>query len=253
MLDTDPDTLLRVAAAAGFDGVGLRLSAGHAVDDPAALGERARVQGLIVHDIEVYRIAADALNPEPLLDAAAAAGARRVLVVSDLPDRSATVEALHALAVQCGVRGLRLGLEYMAWTNPSSPSAAIDIADEVGCELLVDVLHHERVGAGVADLDAIVDAGRLGWVQLCDAPLAPPDGPFPAALLHEARHARLPPGRGGLPLDRLLARVPAGTTFSVEVQSDELLGVAPAERARLLHDSARSVLHGPDQSPRSTG
>ena len=198
----------------------------------------------------MYRISTDATNPEPLLDAAAAVGAETVLVVSDHPDRAVTMTALTALAVECAARGLRVGLEYMAWTDPSTAFDAIEMANEVGCELLVDVLHHVRVGAGVDELDAVIESGRLGWVQICDAPLAAPGEPGHAALIHEARHGRLLPGHGELPVRELLARVPSDVTISVEVQSESLLGIPPIERARLLHDAARSVLI---HSPSNTG
>jgi hypothetical protein len=76
-------------------------------------------------------------------------------------------------------------------------------------------------------------------VQLCDAPLpAPADGD----LVHEARHGRLPPGAGELPLGELLECVPDGIVISVEVQSTVLGELPPAERARLLHDAARGVI-----------
>lgn len=242
MLDQSAEVLVDVAADAGFDGVGLRLSGEHHVADAERLRARAADRGLIIHDSEVHRIAPGAADPGALIEATAAVGAGRLLVVSDLADRAATLSALAELVVRCEVDGIRVGLEYMAWTNPSTPLDAIDIAEATGCELLVDVLHHHRVGAGVDELDAIVDSGRLGWVQLCDAPLAPPKRPRRRGLVHEARHARLLPGRGELPLTALLACLSADVTISIEVQSDELLAMPPIERAVLLHDTSRRTL-----------
>jgi sugar phosphate isomerase/epimerase len=250
MLDQPATTLIDAAAVAGFDGVDLRLSGEHGGAPLAELRQHAERAGLAIFGAEVYRISTDASNLEPLLDAAAAVGAETVLVVSDHPSRTTTMTALAALAGECAARQLRLGLEYMAWTNPSGPLDAINIANEVGCELLVDVLHHVRVGAGVDELDAIVESGRLGWVQICDAPLAAPGGSEHAALVHEARHGRMLPGHGKLPVRELIARLPADVTISVEVQSQALLKVPPIERARLLHDAAWSVL---SQSPSNTG
>lgn len=246
LLDQPADAVLDAAATAGFDGVGLRLSGEHAVADPARLGARAASLGLAIHDVEVYRIDGSAVNPELLLDAAATAGADAVLVVSDLPDRAMTVDALGALLGECGARGLRLGLEYMAWTLPPDPLTAIAIADEVGCELVVDLLHHLRVGAAVAELEAIVASGRLGWLQVCDAPAVAPAGRD--ALIHEARHGRLLPGTGELDLAPLLARVPSDLVISVEVQSDALAATPAGERARLLHDATRAVLGHPSST-----
>jgi sugar phosphate isomerase/epimerase len=115
--------------------------------------------------------------------------------------------------------------------------------------VIVDLLHHVRIGAGAAELHDLVASGRLGWVQLCDAPLAPLSD-----LVHEARNERRPPGEGELPLRELLQVVPDGTTCSVEVQSDVLAGrTTPAERAVLLATTARRVLGTAGQSPSSTG
>ena len=239
MLDCTASEMLAAAAGAGFDGVGLRLTGEHA-GDPAVLRAEARALGLTIHDTEVHRIGSDARDPTELLDWSAALGARSVLVVSDLDDSATTRALLTGVASLCRERSLRPGLEYMAWTDPRDPIEAISMARESGCALVVDLLHHVRLGCGPDEIEAIVDSGTLGWVQLCDAPVVPPSD-----LIDEARHRRLPPGFGALRLEDLLAPVPATTTISVEVQSDELLALDPAGRARLLHDTARSVLgHG---------
>lgn len=236
-LDVPADALVDLAADVGFDGVGLRISGEHGGGDLGAVGTRAAALDLLVHDTEVYRIGPGAPDPDQLIERSVAVGAAALLVVSDLPDRGATVGALHEITRRAGAHDLRIALEYMAWTTPSSPFDAIATAREVGCVLVVDLLHHVRVGAGRDELESIVDAGVLGWVQLCDAP-----ADAPTDLLHEARHGRLPPGRGGLPLRELLASVPADTAVSVEVQSDGLARRPPDERARLLYDTARAVL-----------
>ena len=245
MLDVDAFELVDAAADAGFDGVGLRLSGPHAVADLALLRQHAAGRCIRIADVEVHRITAGthADDAVALIAGAAELGAASVLVVSDLADDAATVAQLAALAERCRAHGLRLGLEYMAWTNPCEPTAAVKMAQIAGCELVVDLLHHVRIGAGVVELDAIVAAGVLAWVQLCDAVLGIVRMDH-AALLHEARHTRLLPGEGTLPLRDLLRQVPADTVISVEVQSDQLLCKPPRERAQLLHDSARRVLAG---------
>ncbi len=263
MLDCSTTRLLDAASSAGFDGVGLRLSGVHAVADAteaAGVTRRATDLGLIIHDVEVVRIDADWHDGHPpdevvrLLESATALGARSVLAVGDLTDRSATVDALHHLVDAAAALDITVGLEYMGWTLPRTPSDALAMANEVGCTVVVDVLHHVRVGAGPDDLDAIVDSGRLGWVQTCDAAHAAAvdlddvdevDEVGRNDLIHEARHRRLPPGQGILPIADLIARLPGETAISVEVQSDELLAVEPAARARLLADAAHQ--------PRSTG
>ena len=239
MLDQTPVALINAAATAGFDGVGLRISNPvtdvHSVTDPSAVQRHALDRGVSIHDVEVHRIGSG--DPGPLVERAAAVGATAVLVVSDTRHRSDTIAGVAALVTLANRYSIKVGLEYMAWTDPSGPLDAVAIAMETGCQVVVDVLHHVRVGATADDLRSVVESGTLGWVQVCDAAAA-----HPTDLIHEARHQRLVPGAGALPLADLLAEVGSEVTISVEVQSDSLLAVGAMERALLLHDATRSLL-----------
>lgn len=237
MLDVGALELIQVAGLAGFDGVGLRLSGEHAVSDVDAARSALDRLGLVVHDAEVHRITEDS-SPDRLIDAAAQIGAQNLLIVSDLADPSDTIRHLVPIADRCRAAGLTPAIEYMAWTTPSDPEGAIVAAADSGCVVIVDALHHVRVGAGADGLAAIVEAGVFGWLQLCDGPATAPHD-----LLHEARHDRLAPGEGALPLAGLIAQLPPGAVISVEVQSDLMAaGSDPLTRARILHDSACGTL-----------
>lgn len=246
LLDADPFTLADAAAAAGFDGIGLRLSHQHALDTAGLrrLASRLNDLGLFVHDVEVHRIGADGDDDASrLIDAAAEVGARFVLVVSDLADdstgRDRTVHHLGRIVERARSAGVTVGLEYMAWTTPRSSADAIEMAAATGATVVVDVLHHTRLGEGATELRAVVASGRLGWVQVCDAPLG-----APVDLLDEARHHRLAPGEGALPLDLLLAVPDTSAVRSVEVQSDALAArLGPFERAAALYAAARRAGH----------
>lgn len=241
-LDASATELAVAAARAGFAGLGLRVSGEHRMSPHEAVGLRRQLDddGLAVNDVEVVRIGDPDGEPAAVLELAAVLGARWVLVVSDLRDVAETRDALAALAGQAGDVGVRLGLEYMAWTTPSSSAAALAMASDCDVDVVCDVLHHHRVGAGPEDVAALVNAGVLGWVQVCDASFAPPEGGT-AAWLHEARHDRYPPGEGELPVNDALARVPFQVPFSVEVQSDRLKRTFDVvARARLLHDAAQA-------------
>ncbi len=238
-LQVSPIEMLEAAAGAGFDGVGLRLSHGRMppADELRTIRTRADDRGMRIHDIEVHR-AGENTHAGSLIEACAVLGAPFLLAVSDLADESATIDALSALSDTAARSGVAIGLEYMAWTTPRSAGDAVRIAHAALCKIVVDVLHHHRTGGGPSELRVIVDAGLLGWVQLCDAP----DG-APADLLSEARHKRLIPGRGALPLAAFLAEIPLDATISVEVQSDELTtNMVPNNLARMLADAARQVL-----------
>lgn len=242
MLDHSPTTMIDAAAAAGFDGVGLRISnpaaASHSVGDVAAVRRHAHDSGIAVHDVEVVRIGTDH-EAGALVERAAEIGAASLLVVSDASDRADTVAGVAALVELARPLGVEVALEYMAWTDPTGPLDAVTVARQTGCRVVVDVLHHVRVGATVDDLRAVVESGTLGWLQICDAQLQPP-----ADLIHEARHRRLAPGDGGLPLAELLSCISPHVTVSVEVQNDALAKVEPHDRAAMLHTATRAVLDG---------
>lgn len=255
-LDADARSLVEAAAHAGFDGVGLRFTDEHALSAPGVAEIRTLLAstGMRLFDAEVHRIAEATLDPAPLIDTAAALGASHVLVVSRLDD-ARTLDELGRFAEACRAAGMVAALEYMAATNPNSAAGAIDMAQAADTVIVVDLLHHHRLGLGADELQDVVASGRLGWVQVCDAPLVAPGGdPTDAALLlDEARHHRLPPGDGQLPLLELLRVVSAGTPISVEVQSDTLSDTVPvAERAALLHRAAATVLAAA-HDPSSTG
>lgn len=242
-LDLSAAELLRVCATVdGLRGFGLRLTGEHHLDPDqwAALGAMAAARRLEIFDVEVLRIGSE-LGPyissvEELIEAAAILRARHVLVVADIKDRDLLRRELAHVVSIAAEHGIVVGLEYMAWTTPSFVDEARSLAEATGCRLVVDLLHHTRIGATAADLARIVADGSLGWVQICDA------GPPTDQLIHEARHRRRAPGQGVLPLAGLLAVVPPTTSFSIEVQSDELRSVEPVERARLLTLCADAVL-----------
>ncbi|MFM8382611.1 MAG: sugar phosphate isomerase/epimerase family protein [Actinomycetota bacterium] len=242
-LDRSAAELLDVCAATdGLRGFGLRLTGEHHLDPDqrVALGETAAARRLEIFDVEVLRIGSE-LGPyissvEELIEAAAALRARHVLVVGDTKDRDRLRRELAHVVSVAAEHGIVVGLEYMAWTTPSFVDEARSLAEATGCRLVVDLLHHTRIGATATDLARIVADGSLGWVQICDA------GPPTDQLVHEARHRRRAPGRGVLPLAELLAVVPRTTPFSIEVQSDELRSVEPIERAQLLTSAADAIL-----------
>lgn len=242
MLDHSALLMIDAAADAGFDGIGVRLSspttAAHGIVDVAATRRHAASRGVSIHDAEVHRIGSDG-DPTRFVERAAAIGAGAVLVVSDTDRRTETLDGIGQIVDVAAPYGLRVVVEYMAWTDPSTPADAVSVARATGSEVLVDLLHHVRVGAGVRELEAVVASGTLAWVQLCDAPLL---APADADLIHEARHGRLPPGAGELPLGELLACIPDDVVISVEVQSTVLGEMPPAARAKLLHDTTRDVI-----------
>lgn len=242
-LDLTADELTDVAVDLDeCAGIGLRLSGQHAIADPVqARTIRDRLSGADkrVFDAEVVRVSEGfaVSSVEPLVSRAAEVGARHVLAVSDLgrdalDESIAVFGALDRLATG---HGLSVAVEYMAWTVPWDVDSALKVHASTGCRIVVDVLHHARIGATLPDLERLVHADAIAWVQVCDAPSRLRS----STLVDEARHGRLIPGTGELPVRDLLAVVPSYVDVSIEVQSDELLGVEPRERAGRLLSATR--------------
>ncbi|MBI5090039.1 MAG: sugar phosphate isomerase/epimerase [Actinobacteria bacterium] len=246
---------IRNAAAAGFDGVGLRVDLDP--PSPAELGEVAMAladTGLVLLDIEVVRIGThDESATRAVIDAVMTLRPRHLLAVSDLADEPAAVELLGRLAAAVRPVGTTVVVEFMVFTQLATITDAMRVVEATGDEtigVLVDPLHLQRSGSAPSALDGI-DRSRLPYLQLCDAPLTAPAGGI-ESLIDEARHARLLPGAGELPLTELLRRVPA-VPLSVEVHDDAARRRhSPAELARLVGQHTRTWLAAADQ-PSSTG
>lgn len=245
-LDAGALATIESARLAGFDGVGLRPTAAELGRRGAAELARAIADsGLTLLDVEVIRLGTDepAVEPERLLDFAAGLGAQFALVVSHHPDPGRTAQELDRLAGIAAGRRLRVALEFMRFTAVPTLASALDVVRQTGradVGVIVDALHLQRSGGTPADLRAIPPGG-LAYVQLCDAVAASP--PDPRALAEEARHHRLLPGAGTLPLRELVGRLDRAVPLSVEVQSDELARtIAPGPRARLAFARARDLV-----------
>lgn len=244
VLDVSAARTVDAARAAGFDACGLRPTEAELA--PRHLEELLRRlddSGLVLLDLEVIRLrpGAEAADHLRLLDAAALLGARHVLVVSEHPERADTVEAVTHLAHEAAQRGLRLALEFMVFTSVQSLDEALAVIAECGADnlgVLVDALHLQRSGGRPQDLNRI-PVGQLAYVQLCDA-----RSEAPLDLADEARHRRLLPGQGDLPLLALAAAAGPAVPLSIEVQSDALAASTSAdERAGLALEHTRRVLH----------
>lgn len=197
VLDAGPEGTLRAAAAAGFPAAGLRL-------DPqattprrvASLRRMADDLGVDVLDVEVVRLGSGADDEHlRLAEAAGTLAARFLLTVSEHPDRDETAKGLHRMCAAVGGGPTRIAVEFMAFTAIPTLAAAVALAP-ADAVVLVDALHLARSGGTPADLDRICP-GRIGYVQLCDAPAA-----APTDLAAEARHRRSAPGAGELPPHR---------------------------------------------------
>ncbi|MCS6878349.1 MAG: sugar phosphate isomerase/epimerase [Geminicoccaceae bacterium] len=247
---TDPELLIRAAAAAGFGKVGLSLaSATEKPLDHPILGrpetERRVRAALAETGLEVLDVEAFVLGPStridtlrPAFELAASLGARYVLTLGDRPaahDRSAEfgpkVELLARMAELAAPLGLAVGVEAMRFRDVPTWREALALVEACGASnvgVILDLLHFYRAGGRPEDLEAI-PSGRLLYAQLADsfgAPLALEDLP------REARHARAPLGRGVVPLHAILDRLPEGLPLAVETPVEADAHLPAEERAR---------------------
>ncbi|RTL67611.1 MAG: sugar phosphate isomerase/epimerase [Pseudonocardiaceae bacterium] len=250
VLDAGPEATLDAAAEAGYDAAGLRLDADTCPAAALALRRRADDHGLALLDLEVVRLGPDRGIDEALrlLDLAVVLGARFLLTVSSHPDPADTRAELATLVKAAHGGPTRIGLEFMRFTRIPTLADAVATLDDIGAEpgdaaVLVDALHLRRSGETPADVAAVAATApeRIGYWQICDGPAADPadlDG-----VVDEARHHRLAPGEGDLPLHDLVTALPDGLPVSVEVQSDRLAASHdPVARARHLMQATRAVL-----------
>ncbi|MBE0586094.1 MAG: sugar phosphate isomerase/epimerase [Desulfofustis sp.] len=254
------DVFIETAARAGYDHVSLRMTKVSEDDCVYPLisdrslrrrtGRLISDAGLSVLDVELLRLDRET-EPEqfePLLEASAELGARTVIVQIPDPDRQRAVDRYSRL---CDLaRSYRLGaaLEFVSWTETADLRAAAAIVRAAGRTnggILVDMLHFDRSGSELEDLEKI-PAAWFQFIHLCDAPRATPA--LTAGVIQAARSARLFPGEGELPIREVLRRIPA-VPCSLEIPNAELLDkLGPDEFARRALASARRYLAAePDQ------
>jgi sugar phosphate isomerase/epimerase len=247
MPDFTPEQTVTAAAAAGWDAAGIWVDM--KLWTPQTTREvkrRLKDGGLPALDAEVVWIRPGPDDPDHfrLIDIAAELGAANVLAVSSAPDPGDTADKLARLSEHAARAGVRVSLEFGAFTSVRALDDALEVLERCGrtdAGLLVDPLHFARTGGQPADL-ASVEKGRFAYAQFCDAPSHGPSPDDVPAIIEEALDLRLMPGDGELPLGDLLDALPAGTPLSVELRSKVLRdGYAdPVERSRALLAATRT-------------
>ena len=239
--ELQPAALVRVAAAAGYDSVGMWV-------DPATWTARTtsdvrnalRETGITILEAEVIRIAGPPSDDDRrALDIAAGIGARFMIAVGMIQDHGRVAETLAVLAEHARAGGVRIALEFGRFSAVGTIGEAVMLAEAAGPEIAIlpDPIHIARSGALPADLRAIAPA-RIGFAQICDAG-PPPADPSRDGLLDEARHHRRVIGEGVLPLRAYLAALPPGIPLSIESRSRAAMRDFPDPLARArMHAAA---------------
>jgi len=258
VLDTTPPELVTVAAAAGFQTIGIRLTATPSVGVPPydMLSEgpllretllRLADTGVAVLDTEFLRFEPEhpVGVPEGFLEVSARLGARNVLVMSAEPEEARTVERFCELCDRAAGYGLHVCLEFAIYTGVRTLAHAahvVALSKRSNASVLVDALHFSRSG-GIPAHIASVDPSLFRYAQICDAG---PDIPAPddtPALIREARTGRLLPGEGVLPLAELVAALPDTVPLAIEAPCRATAELPAVERAKRAHQALSSLLH----------
>ncbi|MFM8531939.1 MAG: sugar phosphate isomerase/epimerase family protein [Ilumatobacteraceae bacterium] len=244
--DLAPTTMVEVAAAAGWPACGIWFDPDTWNEDTThEVRRRLADTGVVGLDLEPVILSPDGPDPgERLIEAAAALGVRNVLFTSRLPDAAATADRFAELCSVAAPLGVRLACEFLPafpLSNLAIAEAIVQNHDPEVAGILVDNLHLSRSGGVPADL-ARVDPRRFPYLQVADAPAELPSD-F-RELAREAMHGRSVPGDGALPIDELLAAVPA-VPLSFEVRSRALRDgwPDPVERASMLLSRVRGLEH----------
>lgn len=247
------EAVLDGVAAAGFAAIGLdHYSLGDR--DPKRVASALRERGLVCSDLGIVRLGElRRADVKALTGAAAALGAGLCIAAAYRTlTRDDAVRDLCAAADLLAPAGIRLAFEFTSYGNPTSLADAVAICEEVGwerCGVLVDAWHVFRGGESLADLAAL-DGGRIALVHVDDGAAEP----LPDALL-DGRFHRLPPGAGAFPLDAFfdaLAAAGYDGPVGVEVLSEELRRLPPAEGARLLRNARLRSPSRPDRASPGT-
>ncbi len=255
MIAVPPARLAVVAAAAGFDFTGFRLTPSpstgidHRIlgDDRALESLRRAVEeeGISVLDVEVVRMtgpsAAEAARP--LLEAAQALGARYVIATVEDEDPVRRVDTLAQVADLAAGHGTSIAVEFMLFSAARDLATCVQIVAQCGAPnvvVLADVLHLERSGGHPGDLRRYPPE-LFPYAQICGAPGVGP-APDPEAARSEGVRGRLMPDEGDLPVCEFIAALPPETILCVE---SPLAGQAdpadPQALARNMLASARRV------------
>jgi sugar phosphate isomerase/epimerase len=254
-LSLSPPELVDAAAEAGYRFVGLRLTRVTPQEphyplasDPALLHAtkvRLAATGVQVLDIELARLGPHD-NPRDLLrvlEAGAELGARHVITQLPDPDPARKVDNFATLCEMARPLGLTADLEFPSWTQTADLHEAVRVlraAGQPNAGILVDLLHFARSPSTV---DELRDLPRswFHFVHVCDALAAVP--PTEEGLIHTARFERLSPGDGGIDVRGILAALPPGIPYALEIpRATSVASVGPKEHARLSLAAAQSYL-----------
>lgn len=238
-----PAEFVSVAARAGWDACGIWFDPNTWTDGVTSeVQARLRDEGLVPLDMEPLFVGPEGDDGDRLIEAAAAIGARNVLVVSRGVERERFIERFAELCDLAAPAGIRCAIEFIPFFDIKTVGEAAAVVEASGRPngaVLADNLHLARSGGTAADI-AAHDPSLFPYAQLCDAA----DGQ-PESLYEEAVDGRMMMGDGTLPAVEFVTALPPNTPLSLEVRSKQLRDTYPdhVERARAVLRTTEAFLH----------
>ncbi len=240
---------VRLAAAAGFDGIGLYVG-NYAQLEADGFAPHALRDLLAEHDIRLREIEVIPALGVGMEDREATAWrmadefqCRYVQVIgSGGGDLAAAGRAFGSLCDRAADHGLVVGLEFVPFTDIVSVNDArriVEEADRPNGGICVDIWHHERGARDLAGIAALPGELITG-IQLNDGARVPVDGDYYTDCLAN----RCAPGDGEFDLVGFLGALAAtGTTAPWSLEVCSTAGWAqPEEHVQHIADAIRSFI-----------
>jgi sugar phosphate isomerase/epimerase len=254
--EATPLQLVDAAAAAGFDGVGLRVAPRPHETDPAIVGDRtlarALRRSLKDNGIVAFQMGSLWLDGRvpvsdyaPALETGAMLGARMAIAIATADiDPGRLREDFARLCTLAAGYGIRVAVEFFAFSGIRTLEDADRLVTESGqsnAGILVDALHFHRSGGRASMLRALAQTAphRIFFAQLCDAPAL---APAYEALPREARCDRYDPGDGTLPLADFYGALPADLPIELEAPCLAHAALGAVERAGIAGVALRRFI-----------
>jgi sugar phosphate isomerase/epimerase len=256
LVDAAPLELIAAAAAAGYDGVGLRFNASPGLPFHPVLGNAPLVRdirralddaGLEVLDVYSFYLqpATEVRDFTPALELGAALGAKYVLTMGDDPEWPRLADNFGRFCDAAARFGLACAVEFAVMRPLASLAQSARLIAESGrsnAVICLDPLNFVRGGGVPADVKAL-DARLFPYAQISDGVLGPGE-PDPAALGRMGPNQRRLLGEGVVPVAAILDALPEGVPLSVELPPAKGARPPAAEWARVTAENVRRFLAG---------
>ena len=253
-LQASPPQLVRIAAAAGYDCVGLRLlevTGGDAwplVNDSSLLRETRQAMsstGIAVLDVELVRLTPEfeARALQRTIEVASELGARHILTQAHDTDWARLVHNFGSLCDLLATYGMTADVEFLTWTKMrgvSEAAALLRAANRTNAGITIDTLHFHRSGCRTEELSSLPPQ-LFHFIQISDAPVVGPSSI--EGLIFAAREDRLDPGAGELDLAGVLRALPEDVAIAVEIPNRRLAAIlGDEERARRALTATKALV-----------